>query len=419
MTGTVDIKGAGGFVVGPGSIHPNGTRYEFCDVDTLRDGIKLTKLSDAALHHIVSLQGKQHAIGADDGTCVRAASKAENQVTRNALNYTKPIPEGERNDTLFRIGCHYREVNCLQANGIYAILKEINNNHCEVPLSGSELRTIAENCCTYPGGTPRRAVEPLPNEECSAEDNLQAVTDLLSEEDLALFRNNRLVDLAQETIQQFHLGDSNVIALELASVVSMSIKTSKGIFPHLDGESGKGKTHATLAVLHVLPESMYFMTSFSSKALYYSDKPKQKMIIFSDDTTLNEDQEELIRKCMTNWDDETHHITIDSQRKPLTLTIPRRVTFWFTSVKNKGTLQLMNRQVAATIDDSKEQDEKVQNFIKKKEILGLPDLYVTENVRKLRRAFAHINERDFAVVVPFATQIDFKDVENRRPENLF
>jgi hypothetical protein len=79
----------------------------------------------------------------------------------------------------------------------------------------------------------------------------------------------------------------------------------------------------------------------------------------------------------------------------------------------------MNRQVAATIDDSKEQDEKVQNFIKKKEILGLPDLYVTENVRKLRRAFAHINERDFAVVVPFATQIDFKDVENRRPENLF
>jgi len=38
---------------------------------------------------------------------------------------------------------------------------------------------------------------------------------------------------------------------------------------------------------------MYFMTSFSSKALYYSDKLKPKMIIFSDDTTLNEEQEEL------------------------------------------------------------------------------------------------------------------------------
>ena len=419
LTDKVDIKGAGGYVVGPGSIHPSGTRYEFCDADTLRDGIKLTKLSDAALNYIVSLQGKQHVIGADDGTCVRSASNPENQVTRNALHYAKPIPEGERNDTLFRIGCHYREVNRLQRNDIYVILKAINNNDCEVPLSDSELTAIAESCCKYPPGTPP-AVEPLTNKECSEElDDVQAATDLLSEEDQALFKDNNLVDLAQETIQQFHLGDTNVITLELASVVSMSIKTSKGIFPHLDGESGKGKTHATLAVLHVLPESMYFMTSFSSKALYYSDKLKPKMIIFSDDTTLNEEQEELIRKCMTNWDDETHHITLDSQRKPLTLTIPRRVTFWFTSVKNKGTLQLMNRQVAATIDDSKEQDEKVQNFIKKKEILGLPDLYVTENVLKLRRAFAHINDRDFAVVVLFATQIDFKDVENRRNLKIF
>jgi hypothetical protein len=410
LTDKVDIKGAGGYVVGPGSIHPNGQRYEFVDLRTLEDGIKFTKLSEAALQYIVSLQGVRNAIGADDDTCLRGA-----------LDYAKPIPVGERNDTLFRIACHYRQVNGLQTNGIYAILKEINSNDCDVPLSSSELRVIAESCGRYAPGAPRSAVvEPLTNEKCREEvDNLQAATDLLSEEDQALFRENCLVDLARETIQQFHLGDTNVIALELASVVSMSIKTSNGIFPHLDGESGKGKTHATLAVLHVLPESTYFMTSFSSKALYYSDKLKPKMIIFSDDTTLNEEQEELIRKCMTNWDDETHHITIDSQRKPLTLTIPRRVTFWFTSVKNKGTLQLMNRQVAATIDDSKEQDEKVQNFIKKKEILGLPDLYETKNVLKLRRAFAHINECDFAVVVPFASQIDFKDVENRRNLKIF
>jgi hypothetical protein len=417
----IDIKGAGGYVVGPASIHPNGTRYEFVDPHTLEDGIKLTKLCDAVLHHIASLHGTQRAIGADDDTCVRGANSPQNRVSGGALDYAKPISDGERNDTLFRAGCHYREAYGLPTRDIYPLLREINSNDCEVPVSDSELRTIAESCGRYAPGAPRSAVvEPLTNTEYSEQLNdLQAATDLLSEEDQALFRENRLVDLARETIQQFHLGDANVIALEIASVVSMSIKTSNGIFPHLDGESGKGKTHATLAVLHALPDSMYFMTSFSSKALYYSDKLKPKMIIFSDDTTLNEEQEELIRKCMTNWDDETHHITLDSQRKPLTLTIPRRVTFWFTSVKNKGTLQLMNRQVAATIDDSKEQDEKVQNFIKKKEILGLPDLYVTENVLKLRRAFAHINECDFAVVVPFASQIDFKDVENRRNLKIF
>lgn len=406
LTDKVDIKGAGGYVVGPGSIHPNGRRYEFCDVQTLSDGIKLTKLSEAALHYIVSLQGKQHAIGADDGTCVRAASNPENQVTRGALDYTEPIPEGERNDTLFRIGCHYREVNSLQANGIYAILKEIYNNHCEVPLSDSELRTIAESCCTYPAGTPRPTVEPLPNEECS-------------EEVQSLFHDNKLIELFRRNVQKFHVGDGAVTELLMLSVASMSVINTNGLQPKLSGESGMGKTHSTKTVLHLMEPTIYRSASFSSKALFYDTTLRPKKVIFSDDVNLAPDVEETVRAAMTNWDSPTERITLDGKHNPLTLSLPPRIAFWLTSVSTKSTMQLLNRQVEMNVDESPDQDKRVEQHQRRRAESGLPDFYEDNEVELNREAFLHLNRVDFGIKIPFIENIRFTDVRNRRNLPIF
>jgi hypothetical protein len=270
LTDKVDIKGAGSYVVGPGSIHPNGQRYEFVDPRTLEDGIKFTKLSEAALQYIVSLKGVRNAIGADDDTCLRGANSPENRVSGGALDYAKPIPVGERNNTLYRVGCYYREMNGLEKNGIYAILKEINNNDCVVPLSGSELRVIAESSCTYPPGTPRLAVEPTKQDESSKEAQ-------------SVFQKNKFIELFRRNVQKFHVGDWNIAELLMLSVTSQSVINCAGIQPKLSGESGKGKTHVSQAVLHLLDPSMYRAASFSSKALFYDDTLKPKTVIFSDD----------------------------------------------------------------------------------------------------------------------------------------
>ena len=406
LTDKVDIKGSGGYVVGPGSIHPNGTRYEFCDDRTLSDGIKLTKLSEAALQYIVSLQGKQHAIAAGDGTCVRAASNPENQVTRNAPHHTNPIPEGERNDTLFRIGCHYREVNRLQRNDIYVILKEINSKDCEVPLSDSELRTIAESCCTYPVGTPRRAVEPLPNEECSTEVQ-------------SLFQDNRLIELFRRNVQKFHVGDEPVTELLMLSVASMSVINTTGLQPKLSGESGMGKTHSTKTVLHLMHPTVYRSASFSSKALFYDKTLRPKMVIFSDDVNLAPEVEETVRAAMTNWDSPTQRITLDGKRNPVTLSLPPRVAFWLTSVSTKSTIQLLNRQVEMNVDESPDQDKRVEQHQRRLAESGLSDFYVDDEVELLREAFLHLNRVDFGVKIPFIDNIRFTDVRNRRNLPIF
>jgi hypothetical protein len=255
LSDKLDVKGAGGYVVGPGSIHPNGQRYEFLDPRTYQDGIKLTKLSEAALHYIVSLQGGQRAIGADDETSVRGANSPENRFAGSALDYAKPIAEGKRNDTLFRVGCYYREVHALQTNDLYQILKVINEHDCPTPLDDSELRSIAESCCIYPPGGHRDAViESLPGEPCSEE-----VQDL--------FQRNKLIELFRKNVQKFHVGDWNVAELEILSVASQSVDNTDGIQPKLSGESGKGKTHVSRTVLHLLDPSMFRAASYEHLGL--------------------------------------------------------------------------------------------------------------------------------------------------------
>ncbi len=402
----IDVKGAGGYVVGPGSIHPDGARYEFCDADTPSDAIKLTKLSEAALQYIVSLHGVQKAIGADDAACLVDTHTLDNQVTKGALDYTKPIPVGSRNVTLFRVGSYYREVHALQADGLFLVLRGINEYDCETPLDDSELTMIAKSCCTYPAGTPRPAVEPLLNEECS-------------EEVQSLFQGNKLIELFRRNVQKFHVGDEPVAELLMLSVASLSVINTNGLQPKLSGESGMGKTHSTKTVLHLMPTTMYLAASFSSKALFYDDKLRPKMVIFSDDVNLAPDVEQTVRAAMTNWDSPTEHLTLDGKRNPLTLSLPPRVAFWLTSVSTKSTIQLLNRQVEMNVDESPDQDKRVEQHQRKLAESGLSEFYADDEVELLRGAFLHLNQTSHAVTIPFINNIKFTNVRNRRNFPIF
>ncbi|MGZ4924010.1 MAG: bifunctional DNA primase/polymerase [Halobacteriota archaeon] len=401
----VDVKGAGGYVVGPGSIHPNGARYEFCDASVLQNRITLTKLPDAALHYIVSLQGSSKRSDAASNADLREGDADRRASNQSVLRFVKPIPEGQRNDTLFRIGCHYREINRLQESGIYAILKEINSNDCEVSLSDAELRTIAENCCKYQKGA-RPLAESTTLIECS-------------EEAQSLFLGNKLIDLFRQNVQKFHVGDEPVSELLMLSVASMSVVNTSGIQPKLSGESGMGKTHDVQTVRHVMHPTMCKSASFSAKALFYDDTLRPKTVLFSDDVTLSPEVEETVRAAMTDWDTPTEHITLDSKRNPITLHLPSRIIFWLTSVDNKSTIQLQNRQVEINVDETPNQDRRVEEHQRMLAELGLPDFYIDDEVELLREAFLHLNQVDFRVRIPFIQNIRFTDIRNRRNFPIF
>ena len=405
LASTVDIKGEGGYVVGAGSIHPNGTRYTFCDSQTLINGVTLTVLSESALHYIASFQTKNNALRATDGKKDDADNiGAEN--AGNALDYEMPIPKGKRNDTLFRIGCYYREVKGLDSDEIFAILT-LKNHDCDVPLDVSEIKAIAQSCGNYAEGQPRQLITEPANEKSFD----SAVCDL--------FQDNRFVKLVRINVQKFHVGDHNVTELLMLSATSMSVKNTSGLQPKLSGESGKGKTHAAKSVLHLIDPCMYRAASFSSKALFYDKTLRPKTIIFSDDINLPDDTEEIVRKAMSNWDTTTEHITLDSQRNSTTLHLPARIVFWLTSVKTTSTIQLLNRQVEMNVDETPEQDHLVEQHQRMLSERGLPEFYIDDEVELLRGAFLHLNQIDFAVKIPFMEHIRFNDVSNRRNFPIF
>jgi hypothetical protein len=142
-------------------------------------------------------------------------------------------------------------------------------------------------------------------------------------------------------------------------------------------------------------------------------------VIFSDDVNLNEEVEEIVRAAMSNWDEPTQRITLDAKRNPVTLSLPPRISFWFTSVKTTSTIQLVNRQVEANVDESPDQDKRVEAHQRRLSALGMPEFYVDDEVILLRQAFLYFNEIDFKVKIPFVDRIKFTKVSNRRNLPIF
>lgn len=124
----VDVRGEGGYVVAPPSIHPNGTEYVWEDDP---EDVGITPLDD----HVRSFL----AIG------------EEEKRQENEFKLPTQIQPGERNDSLFRLACS------LQAQGlpdaaILAAVNKTNQENCVEPLSDKEVEIIVSSALRYNKG---------------------------------------------------------------------------------------------------------------------------------------------------------------------------------------------------------------------------------------------------------------------------
>lgn len=144
MAPSLDVRGDGGYIVAPPSLHASGHRYEWSE----EGGENLADLP-AWLATLISQSSRPEA-----GLQVADGEK---------------IGEGGRNDYLFRLACSYREKHGHTFLDLFGIVMAHNLNDCDPPLTPDEVRRIAMSASTYEAGEP----EPtwgLPSERVALSD---------------------------------------------------------------------------------------------------------------------------------------------------------------------------------------------------------------------------------------------------------
>ncbi|MDP9475949.1 MAG: bifunctional DNA primase/polymerase, partial [Actinomycetota bacterium] len=128
LRGLIDVKAKGGYVLVPPSRNANGT-YEW---ERERNG---------------HLPPVPHGL-------LRELQEPKASVEREKFQVGERIPEGKRDDTMFRLAASFRATG-LEEHEIYEALKTVNANRCDPPMTDEEIRAKARSGARYePGGLP-------------------------------------------------------------------------------------------------------------------------------------------------------------------------------------------------------------------------------------------------------------------------
>ncbi|HHV62226.1 MAG TPA: hypothetical protein GXX51_06270, partial [Firmicutes bacterium] len=119
----VDLRGDGGYVVAPPSIHPSGRQYRWVD-GLSPDDVDFAPLPDWVLERLGNRP----------------------RVAREVL--AEPIPEGWRNATLTSIAGSLRARGADEAT-ILATLRSVNQERCQPPLPDDEVVGITRSVSSY------------------------------------------------------------------------------------------------------------------------------------------------------------------------------------------------------------------------------------------------------------------------------
>ena len=132
----IDHRGDGGYVVAPGSIHQNGTPYEWVD-----ETVAVTPLPAS----LETLLGDPRKRNESRGGSVSTAEDG----------FSPAILEGRRNDMLASIAGRMRQGG-LSEDAIEAALQAENLMRCRPPLPASEVASIAHSISRYDPAPNRR-----------------------------------------------------------------------------------------------------------------------------------------------------------------------------------------------------------------------------------------------------------------------
>lgn len=125
----VDIRGKGGLIIAPPSLHENGNRYKW---DNSYDIAPLPPILETILQEDIS----------------KSTNKIKQSKKDNTLIENDIISIGERNITLFKIASKLFKTG-LSYEVVSNFIQQENDNRCEKPLSKDELKILLDSSFKY------------------------------------------------------------------------------------------------------------------------------------------------------------------------------------------------------------------------------------------------------------------------------
>jgi hypothetical protein len=251
----------------------------------------------------------------------------------------------------------------------------------------------------------------VPVEKTEAKDRLSNYPENIRDSAYKILEEGDAFEFMLETWNLRHVWDKNFGENCLCAVASTYILNTRGLYVKPSGESGKGKSDAIETVLKLLPEHKYISGSMSSKSLYYNPNLKSGTIIYSDDANFTDDTIGTLKQSTSNFQMAVQHLTVVNQAYA-EYSIPERCSFWFSNIDGIPDEQLANRFLNADVDGSREQDIRVYNYIKAKE-LDL-NLLIDDDVLICRCIFDILDKERYTIIIPFINAIEWTNIENRR-----
>jgi ABC-type dipeptide/oligopeptide/nickel transport system ATPase component len=245
---------------------------------------------------------------------------------------------------------------------------------------------------------------------------------------LEILRFGDPIGFILDTFNTQHVGDRDVGEGLLLGTASQSVLNSLGIPSKLTGDSGKGKSHAARAIMHLHPQEYVVYASLTDKAIWYHPNIRTGATIFSDDVSISPELEGIIKRATSNFQRETMRIVPQKENGKyvgVTQTIPARINWLLTSVRTQGSDELIKRQMGYDVDTSDSQDKAYIDFERQRAAKAIEEFPMSEDVLTCREIIKFLKEtedgepRIVGVDIPFNERIVWTDTENRRNFNIF